>query len=97
MTLKRFAHVDFDEGAGILAAAEALAPSIREAHGEIEEGRRLRGWSKSSSGLAYFAWRCLAPGAVPNSQLRVIEELSAADASVGWCVMINCDGGISVR
>jgi hypothetical protein len=25
------------------------------------------------------------------SQLRVIEELSAADGSVGWCVMIGCD------
>jgi alkylation response protein AidB-like acyl-CoA dehydrogenase len=27
------------------------------------------------------------------SQLQVIEQLSAADASVGWCVMINSDGG----
>ncbi|MGH8011607.1 MAG: acyl-CoA dehydrogenase family protein, partial [Candidatus Binataceae bacterium] len=27
------------------------------------------------------------------SQLRIIEELSAADGSVGWCVMIGCDSG----
>ena len=29
----------------------------------------------------------------PVSQLRIIEALSAADASVGWCVMIGCDSG----
>jgi alkylation response protein AidB-like acyl-CoA dehydrogenase len=27
------------------------------------------------------------------TQLRVIEELAAADASVGWCTMIGVDGG----
>ena len=27
------------------------------------------------------------------SQLRVIEALSIADASVGWCAMIGIDGG----
>jgi indole-3-acetate monooxygenase len=29
----------------------------------------------------------------PLSQLRIIEALSVADASVGWCVMIGCDSG----
>jgi|GEM_PF-498188 len=29
----------------------------------------------------------------PIEQLRIIEELSYADASVGWCVMIGSDGG----
>jgi alkylation response protein AidB-like acyl-CoA dehydrogenase len=29
----------------------------------------------------------------PLSQLRIIEALSAADASVGWCVMIGSDSG----
>lgn len=29
----------------------------------------------------------------PLSQLRIIEALSIADASVGWCAMIGCDSG----
>ena len=29
----------------------------------------------------------------PLTQFRVIEALAMADGSVGWCAMINCDGG----
>ena len=96
--IKRFSHVDFDDAAEILAAAEALAPSIREAHREIEEGRRLPLWLIEELKRA-GAFRMAMPRSWGGpeldllSQLRVIEELSAADASVGWCVMINCDGG----
>jgi indole-3-acetate monooxygenase len=98
MSLKRFAHVDFDDAAAILGAAEVLAPSIREARGEIEEGRRLPLWLveklKRAGAFRMAMPRCWGgPELDVLSQLRVIEELSAADASVGWCVMINCDGG----
>ena len=29
----------------------------------------------------------------PLTQFRVFEALAMADGSVGWCAMINCDGG----
>ena len=29
----------------------------------------------------------------PLTQFRVIEALAMEDGSVGWCAMINCDGG----
>ena len=29
----------------------------------------------------------------PLTQFRVLESLAMADGSVGWCAMINCDGG----
>ena len=29
----------------------------------------------------------------PLTQFRVLEALAMADGSVGWCAMINCDGG----
>ncbi len=29
----------------------------------------------------------------PLTQFRVFETLAMADGSVGWCAMINCDGG----
>jgi alkylation response protein AidB-like acyl-CoA dehydrogenase len=94
----RFSHVDFDDRAEIPAAAQALAPSIRQARGKIEEGRRLPLWlveKLKQAGVFRMAmprsWG--GPELDLSSQLQVIEELSAADASVGWCVMINCDGG----
>ena len=81
-----------------LAAVRELEPKIRAAANEIELGRRLpvhivremqragvfrmsmpRAWGGSELGLL--------------SQLEVIETLSIADASVGWCAMIGTDGG----
>ena len=29
----------------------------------------------------------------PLTQSRVLETLAMADGSIGWCAMINCDGG----
>jgi indole-3-acetate monooxygenase len=81
-----------------LAAVRELEPTIRAAADEIERERRLpihivkkiqragvfrmtmpRHWGGSELD--------------PLSQLEVIEALSKADASVGWCTMIGCDGG----
>jgi alkylation response protein AidB-like acyl-CoA dehydrogenase len=33
------------------------------------------------------------PEVDPLTQIRIVEELSAADPSVGWCAMIGSDGG----
>src|SRR5215469_18629453 len=81
-----------------LAAVQELDSKIRAATNEIERGRRLplhivremqragvfrmsmpRAWGGSELDLL--------------SQLEVIETLSRADASVGWCAMIGTDGG----
>ena len=82
----------------ILAAARALAPRIRAEAAEIELQRCL------SPGLV----EALKQGGVyrmpiprswggpeldPLTQIEVIEALSAADGSTGWCVMIGSDGG----
>jgi alkylation response protein AidB-like acyl-CoA dehydrogenase len=81
-----------------LSAVRELVPKIRAAANEIEQGRRLplhivremqragvfrmsmpRAWGGSELNLL--------------SQMRVIETLSMADASAGWCAMIGTDGG----
>jgi indole-3-acetate monooxygenase len=96
--VKRFPNVDFNSAAGILAATEALAPSIRAARGEIEESRRLpmrlvEELKRAGTFRMAMPRSWGGPELDLLSQLRVIEELSAADASVGWCAMINSDGG----
>ncbi|HKU26647.1 MAG TPA: acyl-CoA dehydrogenase family protein [Candidatus Sulfotelmatobacter sp.] len=81
-----------------LSAVRELGPKIRAAADEIEQARRLplhivremqragvfrmpmpRAWGGPELDLA--------------SQMRVIEMLSMADASAGWCAMIGTDGG----
>jgi indole-3-acetate monooxygenase len=82
----------------ILHAAIALAPQIRAASDEVEQGRRLP--TAIVNGLkdaGVFgmpmprAWD--GPELDPFTQFRVLETLAMADGSVGWCAMINCDGG----
>ena len=81
----------------ILHAAIALAPQIRA-------GRRDRASTPSPAsivealkGAGIFgmamprAWG--GPELDPLTQFRVLEALAMADGSVGWCAMINCDGG----
>jgi alkylation response protein AidB-like acyl-CoA dehydrogenase len=83
----------------IYANARGLSVYLKEKSTEIEEGRRLppdvvarvRG-----AGLFRLtmpkSWG--GPELSTIEQLEVIEELSTADAAVGWCVMIGCDSGI---
>ena len=88
-----------DESAmGTLAAVRELDPKIRAAANEIEEGRRLplhivremqrAGVFRMSMPRAWGGSELDLP-----SQLEVIEALSMADGSVGWCAMIGTDGG----
>jgi indole-3-acetate monooxygenase len=85
-------------GSPILHAAIALAPKIHAARDEIEQARRIPtsivdGMKAAGIfGMAMpRAWG--GPELDPLTQFRVIEALAMADGSVGWCAMINCDGG----
>ncbi|HZO81629.1 MAG TPA: acyl-CoA dehydrogenase family protein [Candidatus Binataceae bacterium] len=87
-----------NEGERLIAAAAALKPKIREAAAEIEQGRRLPAHivdAMRKIGIFRMAmpraWG--GPEIDPIAQLRVIEVLSEADGSVGWCAMINSDSG----
>ena len=82
----------------ILEAARALAPTIRDSAQAIEEGRRLPlelVEAMKRAGIFGMtmpkAWG--GPELDPLMQIRVIEALAEADGSVGWCAMINSDGG----
>ena len=82
----------------ILHAAIAMAPQIRAAGDEIEQARRLPASIVEALkdagvfGMAMpRAWG--GPELDPLTQFRVLEALAMADGSVGWCAMINCDGG----
>jgi alkylation response protein AidB-like acyl-CoA dehydrogenase len=89
---------ELSDANSIVEAARALRPRIRAAADEIERARRLPmhvveelrriGAFRMTMPLAWGG-----PELDPLSQLRVIEELSVADASVGWCTMIGSDGG----
>src|SRR5215469_10888862 len=86
------------EGEVIVEAARALTPQIRAAGEEIEAGRRLPEPvvdEMKRAGVFRLAmpreWG--GPEVDPLTQIRVIEALSYADGSVGWCAMINSDGG----
>src|SRR5215467_16078460 len=82
----------------VLRAAIGLAEQIRAASEEIERGRRLpSGIAAAIKEAGVFgmamprAWG--GPELDPLTQIRVIEALSMADGSVGWCAMIGCDSG----
>jgi indole-3-acetate monooxygenase len=82
----------------VLHAVIGLGERIRVASDEIERGRRLPpeiAAAVQDAGVFGMtmprAWG--GPELDPLTQFRVIEALAMADASVGWCAMINCDGG----
>jgi len=83
----------------ILANVRALGPSIAARSQELEELRRLPGdlvADLKKTGVFRMA-RSRAKGGpqltLPE-QLRIIEELSWHDSSVGWCVKIGADSGL---
>src|SRR6266704_6860590 len=87
-----------NDAASILIAATALTPVIHACREDMEHERRLPLHLVDALKKA-GVFRMTMPrdwgGAEldPLSQLRIIEALSSADASVGWCVMIGCDSG----
>jgi alkylation response protein AidB-like acyl-CoA dehydrogenase len=75
-----------------LDAVRELTPKIRAAADEIEKGRRLPldiVREMQRAGVFRMAMPRAWGGPELNvlSQLRVIEALSIADASAGWCAM----------
>jgi alkylation response protein AidB-like acyl-CoA dehydrogenase len=82
----------------ILHAAIALAPRIAASGEEIEQGRRIpTSIVKALKDAGVFGMAMPhasgGPELDPLTQFRVLEALALADGSVGWCAMINCDGG----
>jgi alkylation response protein AidB-like acyl-CoA dehydrogenase len=82
----------------ILEAARGLAPLIRAAANEIDRERRLTPAIVDAMKRAGIFGMTMpkewdGPELDPMMQIRVIEALSEADGSVGWCAMINSDGG----
>src|SRR5215212_10984834 len=85
-------------GTTILEATRALGPQIRAAADEIERERRLPlplVQAMKDAGVFRMpmprAWG--GPEVDPLTQIRIVEELSKADPSVGWCAMIGSDAG----
>ena len=82
----------------ILANAVAVAPRLREQAAENERLRRLSSETVDALRRA-GAFRMPMPGAWGGpevdilTQTEIIETLSAADGSAGWCAMIGSDSG----
>jgi len=77
----------------VVAAATALTPCIQAARDELEALRRVPpalAETLSRAGLfqLYLPRAMGGPELPPLTVFRVIEELSKADGSVGWCTMI---------
>ena len=86
------------KGPEILANAVALGPLLREEAAENERLRRLS--TETVDGLrSAGAFRLPMPAAWGGpevdivTQTEIIETLSAADGSAGWCTMIGSDSG----
>src|SRR5262245_34309254 len=82
----------------ILAGARRIAPILREQAGEAEAARRLtRPVVEALRSIGVFrmsmprAWG--GPEVDILAQVEILEVLSAADASAGWCAMIGADSG----
>src|SRR5262249_2429436 len=86
--------------ADIVKATQALAPLIQEFRGVMEAERRLP--PQVVAALRELgAFRLAIPRTYggleldPMTQVRVVEELSRMDGSVGWCAMISSAGSFA--
>jgi alkylation response protein AidB-like acyl-CoA dehydrogenase len=87
-----------DDGAAILANARALDPLLRAGAEEAEVGRRLTPHLVDAlRGAGVFRMSMPAAWGGPEvdilTQVEIIEVISRAYASAGWCAMIGSDGG----
>lgn len=84
----------------VLDAIQALTPAIRARAAEIERARRLPGDLAQSLAQAGL-FRMAIPKSIgglelePALILRAIEAAGAADASVGWCLMIGATSAMT--
>jgi alkylation response protein AidB-like acyl-CoA dehydrogenase len=86
------------DGTAILANAHRITPLLREHAADVEAARRLTPpviAALRESGVFRMsmprAWG--GPEVDLLTQLRILEVLSRADASAGWCAMIGSDSG----
>ena len=92
-------HSTTSNGADIIAAVQSLEPLIKEAADKIEEERRLPP-SVLRALMESGVFRMAGPRANgggeldPLTQVRVVEELSRMDGSVGWLTMIAAAGSV---
>jgi alkylation response protein AidB-like acyl-CoA dehydrogenase len=82
----------------ILASARRIAPLLREQAADVETARRLTTpvvEALRNTGVFQMsmprAWG--GPEVDLLEQVEILEVLSAADASAGWCAMIGADSG----
>lgn len=85
--------------AGILETAQRLVPAIRAAGERIEDARRLPPdivEQLRDAGLFHLVVPESYGGveADPMTASRCVEEISAADGSAGWCVMLAMQAGL---
>lgn len=88
------------QGANVLKDVEPLLPEIRARREEIERARRLpRDLADALGEKGLFSLEV--PRAIggteatPEEVLRVIETISAADGSTGWCAMVGIVNNLS--
>jgi len=77
----------------IVAAATRLVPAVRAARGDAEQMRQTppalaAEITKAGIYQMYLPRSMGGPETPPLTAFRVVEELSKADGSVGWCAMI---------
>jgi alkylation response protein AidB-like acyl-CoA dehydrogenase len=87
-----------EEGSSLLAEVRRLVPQIKDAADQAEADRELSpgvvAALKRAGVMRMTLPRWLSGLEIdPIRQIEVIEELSRADGSVGWCAMIGSDGG----
>lgn len=92
------AHDNAADGTRVMAAARALEPQINAAVETMETQRRLPSslvQAMKEAGIFRMAVARAYGGLElpPAAQVRVIEELSRLDGSVGWCAMIGGAAG----
>jgi alkylation response protein AidB-like acyl-CoA dehydrogenase len=86
------------DGAAILANARRIAPLLREHAADVEAARRLTPPVVDAL-RATGVFRMAMPRAWGGpeldllTQVQILETLSRADASAGWCAMIGSDSG----
>lgn len=84
-----------------LAAANALAPEIRERLAEIESGRRLplplvHAFRRAGVFRLLFPQSCQGIEADPATLVEVLHAISRVDGSAGWCAMIGATSGVTL-
>src|SRR3954463_10701077 len=77
----------------IVAAAQRLVPAVKAARGDAEQLRQTppalaEAITKAGIYQMYLPRSMGGPETPPLVAFRVVEELSRADGSVGWCAMI---------